>query len=118
MTKNADNNQYTKCYVAFLDLLGFRNTLISASCEDILNIFKEINKNPLVKAYRVEEGKTVAISGPESLNCKIMSDSICFYIEADVQNAFFCILSKLFFFSLYPLNYTIFSLYSLRPLKS
>ena len=93
MTKNADNNQYTKCYVAFLDLLGFRNTLISASCEDILNIFKEINKNPLVKAYRVEEGKTVAISGPESLNCKIMSDSICFYIEADVQNAFFCILS-------------------------
>lgn len=93
MTKNADNKQYTKCYVAFLDLLGFRNTLINSSCEDILNIFEEINKNPLIKAYRVEEGKTVAIPGPESLNCKIMSDSICFYIEADIQNAFFCLLS-------------------------
>ncbi|MBQ8798394.1 MAG: hypothetical protein IJZ55_02375 [Lachnospiraceae bacterium] len=93
MTLNADNNQYTKCYVAFLDLLGFRNTLINASCEEILNVFKEINKNPLVKVYRVEEGKTVAIPGPESLNCKIMSDSICFYIEADIQNALFCLLS-------------------------
>lgn len=92
MTKNANKNQYTKCYVAFLDLLGFRNTLINSSCEDILNIFKEINKNPLIKAYRVEEGRTVAIPGPESLNCKIMSDSICFYIEADIQNALFCLL--------------------------
>ena len=91
MTKNADNNQYTKCYVAFLDLLGFRNTINNSSCEEILNIFKEINKNPLVKVYRVEEGKTVAVPG--HVHCKIMSDSICFYIEEDVENAFFCLLS-------------------------
>lgn len=93
MTKNADNNQYTKCYVAFLDLLGFRNTLNYSSCEEILNIFEEISKNPLVKAYRVEEGKNVVIPGPESLNYKVMSDSICFYIEADIENALFCLIA-------------------------
>ena len=92
MTQNADNNQYSKCYVAFLDLLGFRNTINKASCEDILNIFKEI-KNPLAKLYRGENGKAVEVSGPEYLHCKVMSDSICFYIEADIENALLCLLS-------------------------
>ena len=92
MTKNADKNQYTKCYVAFLDLLGFRNKINNSSCEDILNIFKEI-KNPLKKLYRGrDDGKAVEVHGPESIHCKVMSDSICFYIEADIQNALLCLL--------------------------
>lgn len=93
MTKNAEQKKYTQCYIAFLDILGFKNKISDSSCEDILELFQDINKIPFKKMYRVEEGKYKSIPGPEALQYKVMSDSICFYIDADEPNALLCLLA-------------------------
>ena len=76
------DTQYTKYYVAFLDILGFKN-LISGSestCQSILNIYKEFGTIHDELYSDIPEGL-------QNVNIKIMSDSICVYIEADKPNA-------------------------------
>ena len=85
-------NQYTNCYIAFLDLLGFKKRIKESSCEDILRIFSEM-KNPLKKIYIGKENKAHLLPGPESINTKVMSDSICFWINATAPNALYSLLS-------------------------
>ena len=85
-------NQYTNCYIAFLDLLGFKKRIKESSCEDILRIFSEM-KNPLKKIYIGKENKAHLLPGPESINTKVMSDSICFWINAKAPNALYSLLS-------------------------
>ena len=44
--------EYKECYVAFIDILGFKNYINHAECEEINEIFQsilEFNPNPLVK---------------------------------------------------------------------
>ena len=94
MTKNAENKSYTKCYVAFLDILGFKNKILETPCENILDIFQKINKKPIKNIYKAEEGEWKPIFDPSSLQYKIMSDSICFYIDADEPNALLCLIAS------------------------
>ena len=84
---------YSDCYIAFLDLLGFKNIINHKKWEDILKIFSKI-KNPLDAIFISTGTEWVPIIDHDSvskINLKIMSDSICFYIDATVPNAF-CIL--------------------------
>lgn len=76
-----EDKQYTQYYVAFLDILGFKDHVNSASCEDILNVYeflREISEEYFDEGY--EDIKS-------SIKIKIMSDSICIYIKASISNA-------------------------------
>lgn len=84
-----NSNEYTRCFIAFIDILGFKEKIKSDDCQDILNIYSDI-KNPLVKAYIYDEnGNPQLIEAVNDIKTKIMSDSICFYLEADKPDALF-----------------------------
>lgn len=42
---------YTTCYIAFLDLLGFKKIIESKQCEEIVQIFSEIKKQKIKKIF-------------------------------------------------------------------
>lgn len=86
------DKQYKTCYIAFLDMLGFKNLIKRSECQDIWEIYTNI-KNPIKKIYVGDEnGKAKAIDAAEAVNIKVMSDSICFYVDASLPNALFCLL--------------------------
>lgn len=83
------NEQYIDRYIAFLDLLGFKNALKNKTCSDIIQIFSKI-KNPLDGVYMSTGTEWIPIidqNAVRKVNMKIMSDSICFYIDAVEKNA-------------------------------
>lgn len=84
-------NEYKKCFIAFLDILGFKEKIEKSTCEEILNIFKDI-KNPLKKAYIGENGVAKEIATAQKVNFKCMSDSICMYIDATEPDALICLI--------------------------
>ena len=91
----ANNDQYVDRYVAFLDLLGFKNTLKIKSCPEILEIFSKL-KNPLGGVYigtGIGWEPLIDKEAVEKVKMKIISDSICFYIDAVETNAFATLMS-------------------------
>lgn len=69
-----NSNDYTFCYVAFLDVLGFKEKIKNRTCQDILNIYKNI-KNPLKAAYVGDEnGKAQLIEASKKVKTKVMSN--------------------------------------------
>lgn len=73
--------QYKECYVAFLDILGFKNLIDKSECEDIFKIFHAVlnfEPHPLVSNSEVYN----------NIHYTIMSDSIVVYIEAQIIDAF------------------------------
>lgn len=87
---------YTTCYIAFLDLLGFKKLISSKECADIVQIFSEIKKPKIQKIFIRTEKAWETLVDHESMlevKLKIMSDSMCFYIDSSKQNAFFKLLA-------------------------
>lgn len=83
--------EYTECYIAFLDMLGFKELVKVSSCNDIIEIFKTFDKKPISEAYlgnKVLVGKDTT----DALKMKVMSDSICLYIDIMVPQALLCML--------------------------
>lgn len=78
-----DDIQYTQYYVAFLDILGFKNLVSdpACSCEGIMSIY-ELAQNKHQIFFK-DESENVR----NSIKMKIMSDSICLYIRTDFPNA-------------------------------
>lgn len=75
--------EYKDCYIAFIDLLGFKNIVKSYTCDEICQLYEKI-----VEEYTI----TVTTSGTplfdhSKLSIKIMSDTICFYIESSIDNS-------------------------------
>lgn len=89
--------EYKTCYIAFLDILGFKNIVNGKTCEDILGIYKEIEHRPFSQIMRNGEALIV----PDSVNLKIMSDSICIYVEKDVKNALFALIETCLLFQVH-----------------
>ena len=85
-------NEYKKCYIAFLDILGFKDKIENKTCKEILDIFTDI-KNPLKKAYINEDGIIREICSAQKVNFKCMSDSICMYIDAAESDSLLCLIS-------------------------
>lgn len=81
-----DNEQYSQYYVAFLDILGFKNRVKSpkSSCGDILKIFRYLDQYSnmffICPENEIQEVK-------RRIKMKVMSDSICIYTKANVPNA-------------------------------
>lgn len=76
--------EYKECYIAFLDLLGFKNMISHKTCAEILEIFEIIK----VDINKVNTDKNEVLYHSDKLKIKVISDSICFYIEKDVENSF------------------------------
>lgn len=86
MTEENKSIYYKDMYVAFLDILGFKDMMDYSSCNDIYSIFKQIEETELKNAIQF-------VNQPEknypldSVKKYIMSDSIVMYIEAKKKNA-------------------------------
>lgn len=85
-----DTYEYTECYIAFLDMLGFKNFVNDNSCNGIIEIFHTFNHKPISEAYLGIES-IVSKSTVDELKIKVMSDSICLYIDAKVPDALMCL---------------------------
>lgn len=86
---------YKNYYIAFLDVLGFKNLVNNKenSCKKILDIYENF-KNPVTGLYIGEENESPQpVDSIKDVNIKVMSDSICFYIDASVPNALLCLLA-------------------------
>ena len=73
-------SKYENCYVAFLDILGFKELLEHNNMEEIRKIFEEIREfrpNPFVE-----------LPAHDQIKFHIMSDSIIVYVDADIQDSF------------------------------
>lgn len=88
-----ETNQYTQCYVAFLDMLGFKNLVAESSCSDIIEIFKVFKRMPISGVY-LGSKSVLSQNTAEALKMKVMSDSICLYIDVNIPNALLCILAS------------------------
>lgn len=80
-------DEYRICYVAFLDVLGFKNIVNEKTCKDILEIYKKIENRPFMQI--MHKGEELIDS--DSVQLKIMSDSICIYVEKTAKNALFAL---------------------------
>lgn len=81
--------QYTEYYIAFLDLLGFKNIINEKTCHDIFTIFLNI-KNPVKQVQIFQNGSWHSLIDKdtvEKIKIKIMSDSILFYIPTTEKDA-------------------------------
>ncbi len=79
------NKEYENCYIAFLDLLGFKELVKTQTCEQILKIFDEIKSQYMITCDCDKEKKPLV--DPEEIHFKIMSDSICFYVSSKITNS-------------------------------
>ena len=77
------DHHYTDCYIAFLDILGFKQLINNKTCEDIFRIFALKMQKPLSGFYC----GTQSIIDMHNVKMKVMSDSICFFIDSQVKNA-------------------------------
>lgn len=75
--------QYKECYIAVIDLLGFKAALEVLECDDIMGIFNEINDEYIISHNAADQ----AIIERDDLHVKVMSDTICIYVETGVKNA-------------------------------
>ncbi len=85
-------SKYRECYVAFLDILGFKNIVYNYDAEDIYNIFQKIEDAELKQAVKFEDSsKNIPL---EDVKKYIMSDSIILYIESSKKRALEAIIKQ------------------------
>lgn len=77
-------HEYKEHYVAFLDVLGFKEHLKKNSCEAMYSIFDVLRK----KTHKQLNLNGVQIEAYEHIRYSILSDSIIVYIDANVDDAF------------------------------
>jgi hypothetical protein len=74
---------YTDCYIAFIDLLGFKDYVGKHSCEEIASLFDEINED-----YNITiQGLNSPWVNSEIVKKKVMSDTICFYVDSSESDS-------------------------------
>lgn len=76
---------YTDCYIAFLDILGFKKMIESKQCNQIYEIYSKNMRKHLQAIYR---GRNLLID-INDITMKVMSDSICIYVDSSKPNALF-----------------------------
>ncbi len=76
--------EYKEHYVAFLDILGFKELLKENSCDSVFSIFSTLREN--THSQMTLNG--AKIEAYEYIKHTILSDSIVVYIESDIDDAF------------------------------
>ena len=74
-------NQYQEYYIAFIDVLGFKELIRKKGCEEICSIYDLIKQFRTI--YGVFDKDEKPLVPKEKTHVKIMSDSVCIYIPAD-----------------------------------
>ena len=75
-----DTKEYEECYIAFLDMLGFKKLIEEKSCAFIENVISKINHDiPILMANSKTKRKKADI------RVKVISDSICLYISSQME---------------------------------
>lgn len=78
------NRTYEEHYVAFIDILGFKELLTSnTACEDIYAVFQSLQDNAHT-GLSVDGAKVEAF---DKVKYYLMSDSIILYIKTDIQDS-------------------------------
>ena len=72
------DKNYKKCYIAFLDLLGFKKLIIEENIDFLLQIFEKIKYSYAIAHQNLCNNEVLY----RKINTKIISDSICLYIDA------------------------------------
>lgn len=80
--------EYKDCYVAFLDILGFKNMINNKSCNDLFEIFESIKAS----SHTCVELNNEDMEACKHIEYTIMSDSVVVYIEANLDDALFALL--------------------------
>lgn len=80
-----EEKQYQKCYVAFLDVLGFKEMIKTKSCEYIYGVFSKEFKQTVKQIYV----DTTLAFDMSNIKMKVMSDSICFFVDSSLKNSLF-----------------------------
>jgi len=79
--------EYTQYYLAYLDLLGFKEIVKNRTCSEIVDIFEEINTQYVIGKSDLDNGISIPVIPSEHIMYYIMSDSICIYIRDDIEFA-------------------------------
>ena len=85
-------HQYEHYYIAFIDVLGFRNMIENKTCEEITELYRSIREMKFLHEETADEnGKVIAfpIVPREEVHIRVMSDSICICIRADIPGSLF-----------------------------
>lgn len=77
-------HEYREHYVAFLDILGFKEHLKKNSCEAMYSIFDVLRK----RTHKQLNLNGVQIEAYDYIKYTILSDSIIVYIDASIDDAF------------------------------
>lgn len=80
--------QYKEHFVAFLDILGFKNLIVNSNCNDIYSIFDEIHS----KSNASLNFNGVQIQAYDHIKYKILSDSIIIFIDTQIPDSFSALL--------------------------
>lgn len=75
--------EYSNCYIAFIDILGFKKKVETMPCSEIYEIYAKKIKKPLSGVYLGSE----LCFDMSNIKMKVMSDSICFFVDSSKTNA-------------------------------
>lgn len=85
-----NKREYIEHYVAFVDVLGFKDFLDKdAPCEEVFSVFESLRNNSH-SSLQINDEKVKAF---DEVKHYIMSDSIVLFIKADIPNAFLALVS-------------------------
>lgn len=78
-----EKREYKECYVAIIDLLGFKNSIMHKNCEEIAQYYDEIHQKVTVTVNTTRK----ALVPSEKIHMKVMSDTVCFFVECSETNS-------------------------------
>ena len=80
--------EYKDCYVAFLDILGFKNMINNKSCSELFEVFESIKAS----SHTFVNLNDKDMETFKHIEYTIMSDSVVVYIDANLDDALFALL--------------------------
>lgn len=81
------SKEYKECYVAFLDILGFKNLIMKEECGYIYDVFQRIRVGSQTQ-FKLNNELVAAFSAVKHY---VMSDSVVLYVEVSVKDSFFAL---------------------------
>jgi len=78
-----DTTRYSDCYIAFIDILGFKEMINNCPFEEIHRMYRRRMKMPM--DFFSHDGKSVL--DMNDIHMKVMSDSVCFFVDSTITNS-------------------------------
>ncbi len=94
---------YSDCYIAFIDILGFKEMVTNHSCNDIYDLYRRRMIKPMASFTHGEK----PVLNMEDVHMKVMSDSVCFYIDCSIKNSLVGLVATCLYFQVDLLRYSI-----------